>query len=407
MVKTLITKLGTLSVGLALLLGSIIGTQASFAPVAYAQEDTSSEVVCTELERTLYFGLRDRNTDGEVSELQAFLHDSGYLRPEPSGFFGPWTYWAVRAFQRDNDIRATGIVGAATRDAIQEISCDDDEGDLEITSITAPTSLAVDEEGTWTVNVESSVEGNLTYSVMWGDEGTRMMLRSMDETQSSATFTHAYAEEGTYTPTFTVTDEDGNTVSKAAASVTVSEEDEDAPTITSLSATAGYAGDTITITGTGFLAGSDVFVGSAEVEETIVSDTSITFTVPSIGVGSYDVYVENENGTSNTIRFELQAKAATRISISGVSAPVRLEVNEEGTWTVNADTNASGNLTYSAVWGDENQSARRSLSAEAMTQTSATFTHTYTQAGTYKPTFTVSDGEGNSSKVSATVVVTE
>jgi peptidoglycan hydrolase-like protein with peptidoglycan-binding domain len=365
------------------------------------------ELTCTTIEHTLRLGSRDRNTDNEVTELQTFLRAEGYLRSQPSGFFGFATLRAVRSFQAAEGLKVTGVVQEETQTKIEAVSCDDDsDTELEITGITAPTSLMVDETGTWTVDVESETEGNLSYSVVWGDEGDARLMRmsTEDATQSSATFTHAYASAGTYTPEFTVTDSAGVTVMKASASVTVSTNAH--VTISALTATAGYAGDSVTITGTNFTASSTVYVGSKVATSTATSDTSITFTVPSLGTGSYDVYVENENGTSNAIRFEIKVKETTRISISSINAPVRLSVDQEGTWTVNADTNATGNLRYSVVWGDEDM-MRAMLGAQATTQTSSTFTHSYGSEGTYAPKFTISDGAGHSSSVSATVVVTQ
>ena len=371
----------------------------------HASNWARAELTCTDLERTLYYGQRDWNTNGEVSELQTFLRAEGHLKSQASGFFGFSTLRAVRDFQSDHDIRVSGIVDAATRAKIEAVSCDA-SAELSITGIDAPTALMVGEEGTWTVDIESESEGNLRYSVVWGDEGTqRMMLASETATQASASFTHVYTSAGTYTPEFTVTDQEGRTVTKAAVAVTVSNEAD--VHISALSATSGHIGDSVTITGTGLTDDSVVYVGGTlAADVTVISDTSVTFRVPSIGIGSYDVYVENENGTSNAIRFEVKAEKEVRISISSIDAPVRLSVNEEGTWTVNADTNVSGNLRYSVVWGDEGM-MRAMLGAQTQTQTSSTFTHRYSEKGTYKPTFTISDGAGHSSKVRATVVVTQ
>ncbi len=364
------------------------------------------ELTCTTIEHTLRLGSRDRNTDNDVTELQTFLRAEGYLRNQPSGFFGFATLRAVRSFQAAEGLKVTGVVQEETQAKIEAVSCVESDTELEIIGISAPTSLMVDETGTWTVDVESETEGNLSYSVVWGDEGDARLMRmsSEDAIQSSATFTHAYASAGTYTPEFTVTDSAGVTVTKASASVTVSTDAH--VTISALSATAGYAGDSVTITGSNFTASSTVYVGSKVASSTATSDTSITFTVPSLGTGSYDVYVENENGTSNAIRFEVKVKETTRISISSINAPVRLSVDQEGTWTVNADTNATGNLRYSVVWGDEGM-MRAMLGAQTTTQTSSTFTHSYGSEGTYTPKFTISDDAGHSSSVSATVVVTQ
>jgi len=419
MLSTIAAKFGALAIAPSLFFGAY--GQPPQAPIAqaetshYAQSNVDArasssaswkhaELSCTTLEHTLRLGSRDRNTDGEVSKLQAFLRAEGYLKSQATSFFGFSTLRALWSFQSAEGIRASGIVNAETQAKIEAVSCDTEDG-IEIIGISAPSSLMIGEEGSWTVDVESETEGNLHYSVIWGDEGTESAsARLAAAVQSSATFTHTYDTAGTYTPKFTVTDDEGISVTEAAASVTVSAEAD--VEITSLSITSGYAGDRVTITGSGFAADSDVYVGSTTAANvTVNSETSITFTVPALGVGSYDVYIENENGTSNAIRFELKSKAV-RISISSIDAPVRLTVDQEGTWTVNADTNLSGNLRYSVVWGDEGM-MRKMLNADATTQTSSTFTHSYADAGTYKPKFTISDGAGHSSSVSATVVVTQ
>lgn len=74
--------------------------------------------------------------------------------------------------------------------------------------------------------------------------------------------------------------------------------------------------------------------------------------------------------------------------ISGVSGPQKLDVNQQGTWTVKASSNKV-NLSYQVSWGDEGYQTATGLHALYPAQQSATFTHYYTQAGMYTPTFTV------------------
>jgi hypothetical protein len=77
--------------------------------------------------------------------------------------------------------------------------------------------------------------------------------------------------------------------------------------------------------------------------------------------------------------------------ISGVSGPQSLSLNQTGTWTVNATNPNGGNLTYSVDWGDVYYAATTASyqSPQYLQSQSATFTHTYSRAGTYTPTFTV------------------
>ncbi|MFA6515437.1 MAG: peptidoglycan-binding domain-containing protein [Candidatus Paceibacterota bacterium] len=78
------------------------------------------------------------------------------------------------------------------------------------------------------------------------------------------------------------------------------------------------------------------------------------------------------------------------VVISGVSGPQTLNVNQQGTWTVTAYDKNGGNLSYSVNWGDEVSVMPMSTSLKYFpSQQSATFTHSYSQAGIYKIVFTV------------------
>ena len=62
----------------------------------------------------------------DVYTLQGLLSRAGYLTANPNGYFGPATKSAVKRFQRDNGISATGYVGDATINAVNERLCDTD-----------------------------------------------------------------------------------------------------------------------------------------------------------------------------------------------------------------------------------------------------------------------------------------
>jgi len=88
-------------------------------------------------------------------------------------------------------------------------------GQISVTGLDAPATLAMGTSGTWTVHAsEPSTTGQLHYAVNWGDAAnTTAMGFAIPQTttiQTSATFTHAYAGAGTYTPVFTVTDDAGH-----------------------------------------------------------------------------------------------------------------------------------------------------------------------------------------------------
>lgn len=101
----------------------------AFLPMlAFAQTtdvDTSSANSCAVISQNLRYLSRDTNGSSGVSILQDFLSSKGYLKSQPTGFFGVATRKAVIAFQNDNGLRATppGFVGAGTRAKIQAIDC--------------------------------------------------------------------------------------------------------------------------------------------------------------------------------------------------------------------------------------------------------------------------------------------
>ncbi len=91
-----------------------------------------------------------------------------------------------------------------------------------IQSFTGPTTLRTNETGTWYINVGSST-GTLSYSIVWGDEGTYAYANAQayqNYTTQQTTFTHSYANAGTYTIIITARDTIGR-VAQATATVTV------------------------------------------------------------------------------------------------------------------------------------------------------------------------------------------
>jgi peptidoglycan hydrolase-like protein with peptidoglycan-binding domain len=92
--------------------------------------------------------------------------------------------------------------------------------------------------------------------------------------------------------------------------------------------------------------------------------------------------------------------------INGIQAPTSLKAGERGTWTINAGDPENRPLKYKVLWGDEYQpvGTYKYLSNIPYSQ-NATFTHTYTAAGTYTPEFYVQDDIGQEQFVSASIVV--
>lgn len=94
--------------------------------------------------------------------------------------------------------------------------------------------------------------------------------------------------------------------------------------------------------------------------------------------------------------------------ISGFSGPTKLAEDATGTWTIQASDPEGGTLTYQVWWGDENIYASNYTTATAAREftQSTTFTHIYSNAGTYTVMITVRDSGGQEARSSSTVKVT-
>ncbi|MEK7585396.1 MAG: PKD domain-containing protein [Patescibacteria group bacterium] len=79
-----------------------------------------------------------------------------------------------------------------------------------ISGVSGPITLSAGQSGTWSVTATDpdppAGGSSLSYSVAWGDEAT---AGTSGAVQQTATFSHTYSSVGTYYPTFTVTDNSG------------------------------------------------------------------------------------------------------------------------------------------------------------------------------------------------------
>ena len=84
-----------------------------------------------------------------------------------------------------------------------------------ISGFSGPTTLRVNEVGTWTVSASDTENQNLSYSVDWGEIFAGMGAASLVSPErvftQTTTFTHSYAFAGTYTVGVTVRDAAGQT----------------------------------------------------------------------------------------------------------------------------------------------------------------------------------------------------
>jgi peptidoglycan hydrolase-like protein with peptidoglycan-binding domain len=107
--------LSSLCVGMALSISGVFAQELT--------DEVEVTVDCAPLTYNLVLGSRDKNTRGDVTTLQTYLSQTGYLETDPTGYFGGATKRAVQAFQRANGISPTGNVGAFSRSKIKELTC--------------------------------------------------------------------------------------------------------------------------------------------------------------------------------------------------------------------------------------------------------------------------------------------
>ncbi len=103
--------------------------------------------------------------------------------------------------------------------------------------------------------------------------------------------------------------------------------------------------------------------------------------------------------------------------INGVDAPTVLNVGETGTWTIRATDPQNGSLSYSIDWGENlnymmsacpagySCTPNAGVASAPTVQQGSTFTHSYSEARTYKVTFIVRNSLGLSAQSTATVKV--
>lgn len=101
----------------------IIEFDPSLASGPFLNLDPADYPYCVSLSHDLSYGVRDTTTKGDVSALQSYLTDRGFLETGATGFYGRSTDIAVRRFEYRNQIEVNGIVRQDFRDILKELTC--------------------------------------------------------------------------------------------------------------------------------------------------------------------------------------------------------------------------------------------------------------------------------------------
>lgn len=198
-----------------------------------------------------------------------------------------------------------------------------------ISSVNGPTTLQTGVSGTWTVQVNNPGGSYLTTAVTWGDENTYGYAAAQPQTsilqgQTILTFTHIYYTGGVRTVTFTVTNASGQSNTTSATVSVTGTGGTNAVSLSSLAPSSGAVGTQVTIYGTGFSLGNTILFGTGAITNAYSQNgTTLVFTVPAyltpycvpnmycaqyaqqVTPGQYNVSVQNQNGTSNSLVFRV------------------------------------------------------------------------------------------------------
>ena len=374
--------------------------QSQTAPSVSDASPTSS--TCPTIVRPLSQGSRG----DDVLQLQQFLVSHEALSPDgKTGFFGPLTEAAVQKWQSAHGVVSSGsaestgwgMVGSRTRMAILGICGGDitppqstnDKVNVSIQGLAATISS--------TVNGRASCAAQ-TYTLDYGDGASTAISVPVNTCHPiTQDVSHTYAREGSYT------------VVLSSASVTVR-----VPiTVSNVGTTACSMIALVCPTGQHVV--RDGCSQSCAIDDIVGILPSCPIYMLSrlaCPVGFHDVSgpsTKDSNGcpipSSVCVPDTVTSGAPV---VTGVDGPASLNVGQQGTWTVHASVpnNPGAQIRYAVVWGDEAPYALLQAFASDLSSltTSSTFTHIYSAAGTFRPTFTVSNDAG-SAQTSSSVSV--
>lgn len=309
---------------------------------------TAGSSSCRSFAHSLYYGSRDRGTDGEVTKLQDFLFARGYMQVAATGFFGPITLHAVEKFQAAEGVPATGFAGPLTRAAIARVTCTTNpppQTSVKVYSVSplvasVGTTISITGFGFTDDNTVHFGNGAISHVPITSRIAIACTTNpnchgGINETLTvvvPSSFDPACYAAGCRMPSwqtvpgaYPVWVENSNGGVSNAVTITIVSSSQATPTVSAISPASGVVGTVVRLYGTGFHANDVVLMDGGSVQNVTVSSdgTQVAFTVPesispycapgmmcammmrSVTPGDYQVSVKNPvtGSTSNTILF--------------------------------------------------------------------------------------------------------
>ncbi|MDP3646026.1 MAG: PKD domain-containing protein [bacterium] len=396
--------------------------------------------ICNVLARNLAAGAQGDDVRG----LQEFLYENKFLTVQPTGYFGMMTQEAVKRWQAQEGVSAIGAFGPMSRERMK-IWCGGGNENFRATPQRGPAPL--------TVTFYAKVNGFLpadSYVIEFGDGSSEPVANcyaaadACNRGSGINTNTHVYNSDGTYTATLIHTSNPcgGNPACMAPVSrevvgkvqinvgpiactkeykpvcgskpiVCVTTPCNPIPTTYGNRCEMNADGASFLYEGqckTSYSDPKNDPMCKAWDDGIACGGTSCGRNVPGgtpwCSEGQcYPTTPQPAASWRCTAYFDNTSNKPP--VISGFSGPTTLAEDTTGTWTVKASDPEGGSLSYQVWWGDENVYAANMTTASAAREfiQSTTFTHAYSNPGTYTVSITVRDNVGQEAKTSTNVQV--
>ena len=224
-------------------------------------------------------------------------------------------------------VSVTNSAGATSNTLNYTVTTLGASGSPVISNVSGPTTLSVNTSGVWTLTVNNQNSTYTTASVTWGDTVYGGYMTAAQQVYGSGpqtlTFSHIYSQTGTFTVTFTVTNQNGQSNTSSIAVNVTGNSQTNSVMLSSLSPSAGHVGTQVVLSGYGFstLDNTVHFGNGGTLHLPSVNGNTIYFTIPYstsacdligygcasptslVSIGQYPIYVTSSSGTSGTLYF--------------------------------------------------------------------------------------------------------